>query len=45
MTEESFTEITSESWFSRIGDAIKGIVIGLVLFIVAFKYFIGNPDN
>jgi hypothetical protein len=26
MAEDSFTEITSESWFSRIGGAIKEIV-------------------
>ena len=36
MSEDSFTEITTESWFSRIGGAIKGIVIGLALFIAAF---------
>ena len=32
MSEDSFTEVTSESWFGRIGGAIKGILLGLVLF-------------
>ncbi len=31
-----FTEATSESWFSRIGSSIKGILIGSILFLVAF---------
>ena len=29
MSEDSFTEVTSEGWFSRIGGAIKGILVGL----------------
>ncbi|MCP4626807.1 MAG: hypothetical protein GY850_25355 [bacterium] len=45
MTEESFTEVTSESWFSRIGGAIKGIVIGLVLFIAAFPILFWNEGR
>jgi len=34
--EDSFTEVTEESWFGRIGGAIKGIIVGIVLFIIAF---------
>jgi hypothetical protein len=45
MTEDSFTEITSESWLSRIGGAIKGIVIGLVLFIAAFPVLFWNEGR
>ena len=45
MTEDSFTEITSESWFSRIGGAIKGIVIGLVLFIASFPVLFWNEGR
>jgi hypothetical protein len=30
---DSFTETTSRSWMSRIGDAIKGVLIGLVLIV------------
>jgi hypothetical protein len=36
MSEDSYTEITSQSWFGRIGDSIKGIFFGLLLLIGAF---------
>ena len=36
MSEDSFTEVTSEGWFSRIGGAIKGVVVGIVIFAVGF---------
>ena len=45
MSEDSYTEITSESWFSRIGGAIKGIVIGLALFIAAFPVLFWNEGR
>jgi tetratricopeptide (TPR) repeat protein len=45
MSEDTFTEITQESWFSRIGGAIKGIVIGLVLFIAAFPTLFWNEGR
>jgi hypothetical protein len=45
MTEETYTEITSESWFGRIGGAIKGIVIGLILFIAAFPILFWNEGR
>ena len=45
MSEDAFTEITEESWFSRIGGAIKGIVIGLVLFIAAFPILFWNEGR
>ncbi len=35
MSEDTFTEVTNESWLGRIGGAFTGIVIGLVLFIAA----------
>jgi hypothetical protein len=35
MTEDSVTEITTQSWGSRIGNSLKGIVIGIVLICVA----------
>ena len=31
-----YTEITSESWFGRIGGALKGIVFGILLIAIAF---------
>ncbi len=36
MAEDSVTKVTSESWFGRMGGAVKGIVFGLFLFIIAF---------
>ena len=42
MSEDSFTEVTTESWLGRIGGALKGIVFGLVLFIIAHFPHIKN---
>ncbi len=33
---DSFTETTSQGWFSRMGDSIKGIVLGLLLIPLSF---------
>ena len=33
---DSFTETTSESWFGRLGNSIKSVLFGFVLFIAAF---------
>ena len=33
---ESFTEVTSQSWFSRLGQSIKSVGTGLIIFIIAF---------
>ena len=40
-----FTEITSESWFSRIGGAIKGVLFGLVLVVVAVVVLFWNEGR
>ena len=45
MPEDTFTEITSESWLSRIGGVIKGVVIGLILFIAAFPILFWNEGR
>jgi len=45
MSEDTFTEITRESWSSRIGGAIIGVVIGLVLFIAAFPVLFWNEGR
>lgn len=39
------TERSSESWFSRIGDAIKGVVIGAILFFVAIVLLFWNEGR
>ena len=45
MSDDSYTEVTSESWFSRIGDSIKGILFGFILFIIAFPLLWWNEGH
>ncbi len=45
MSEDSYTEVTNQSWFSRIGDAFKGIIFGLLLFVVAFPLLFWNEGR
>ncbi len=42
---DSFTHVTSQSWFSRIGDSIKGIFFGLILFVAAFPFLFWNEGR
>ena len=42
---DSFTEVSSQSWFGRIGGAFKGIVFGFFLFIVAFPLLFWNEGR
>ncbi len=41
----AFTEVTNESWFGRIGGAFKGIVVGGLLFLVAFPVQFWNEGR
>ena len=45
MSNDSFTEVSSESWFSRIGGAIKGVLVGIVLFVLAFPVLFWNEGR
>lgn len=45
MSENRLTEVTNQSWFSRIGGAIKGVVFGFVLFLVAFPFLFWNEGR
>ena len=45
MSHDHFTEVTSQSWFSRIGGAFKGILVGLVLFVLAFPILFLNEGR
>jgi len=45
MAADSFTRITNESWGSRLGNAIKGVVVGLVLFVAAFPLLFWNEGR
>jgi len=42
---DRFTEVTSESWFSRLGGAIKGVLIGLILVVVSFPVLFINEGR
>jgi hypothetical protein len=42
---DSFTEVTSESWFRRLGNAIKGVLLGIVLCVVAFPLLWWNEGR
>jgi hypothetical protein len=45
MSDDSYTEVTSQSWFSRIGESIKGILVGFILFIIAFPLLWWNEGH
>ena len=45
MEQDSFTEITNQSWLSRIGGAIKNIFLGLILFLIAFPLLFWNEGR
>ncbi len=45
MDDDSYTEVSTESWFSRIGASIKGILFGLILFIAAFPLLWWNEGR
>lgn len=42
---DTFTEVTSKSWFSRIGQSIKSVLVGLILFVVAFPVLYWNEGR
>ena len=41
----AYTETTTKSWGSRLGDSIKGIIVGIILFIVSFPLLFWNEGN
>lgn len=45
MSEDTFTEVTTESWLSRTGGAFSGILVGLVLFMAAFPVLFWNEGR
>lgn len=42
---DQFTEVTHESWFSRLTGSIKSVLFGVVLFIVAFPLLWWNEGR
>lgn len=45
MSADRFTEVTSESWFSRIGGAFTGVLIGLVIVLISFPLLFWNEGR
>ena len=45
MAQDSFTEVTGESWLSRIGGSVKGVVFGLLLVAAAFPLLFWNEGR
>ncbi len=42
---DSFSVVSSQSWFSRIFESIKSVLFGLVLFVVAFPILYWNEGR
>lgn len=42
---DSFTRVTHESWLSRIGQSIKGVVVGLLLVAISFPLLFWNEGR
>ena len=42
---DSYTETVTTGWFSRIGNSIKGILIGLIMVVLAFPLLFWNEGR
>jgi len=42
---EGYSEVTSKGWFERIIESIKGVLVGLVLFVIAFPLLFWNEGR
>ena len=45
MSENSYTVTSNTGWFGRIGGAIKGVIIGLILIVVSFPVLFLNEGR
>lgn len=41
----SYREVSSQSWFSRIGESIKSVLVGLIFFVVSFPLLFWNEGR
>lgn len=44
-SNDSHTTVTTQSWFSRMGQSIKGVLVGLIIFIAAFPFLWWNEGK
>ena len=45
MSTDSLSEITEQSWFGRLGNSIKRVLLGLLLFVVSFPLLWWNEGR
>lgn len=45
MSDDNFSEVSTQSWFSRIGDSIKGMLFGGLLAVVAVVVLFWNEGR
>ncbi|MBY0526004.1 MAG: TMEM43 family protein [Gemmataceae bacterium] len=45
MSDGGFTEVTSKGWFQRLGEAIVGVLIGILLFVISFPLLFWNEGR
>jgi hypothetical protein len=45
MAADQYTEVSTQSWFSRIGNSIKGILFGILLIVAAFPVLFLNEGR
>ena len=45
MAADTFTEVSTQGWFGRIGDSIKGVLVGLVLVVVGAGVLFWNEGR
>src|ERR1017187_8760795 len=45
MADDKLTEVTTQSWFGRIGESIKGILVGLLLVAGAVILLLWNEGR
>jgi len=45
MGKDSFTEVTTQSWGSRIGQSLKGVVVGGMMVVAAFPLLFWNEGR
>ena len=43
--DHTHTEVTDQSWFGRLGQSIKSVLVGLLLFVVAFPVLFWNEGR
>jgi hypothetical protein len=42
---DSYSRVTSKSWGDRLGESIKGVLVGIVLFLVSFPILFWNEGR